>query len=279
MAANGHSHKKIKTRRKAQQACTLSSLIALSHTSAFFRTMVKTLYRIRLIAVVEPFIGHENIKTFFDVLEASNSAIGGSAIPRMLTPPLREDEDWMPSNLNIYIPLGGMRVGGFFAAIRLELSSQQPGIARLHKFVTNGFVQYESRLPGHPIMLSESIDACVITQPLQLAPLSLCILSLSFAAVPIRVGIGRTWRVVSSFMQLAPLSLCILSLSFAAVPIRVGIGRTWRVVSSFKTAVSVIPSPLYNGTRAAAGTAPSFGGVFKALKASAFFVGVDLKTR
>ncbi|KAJ7809625.1 hypothetical protein B0H14DRAFT_3481269 [Mycena olivaceomarginata] len=127
MAANGHSHKKIKTRRKAQQACTLSSLIALSHTSAFFRTMVKTLYRIRLIAVVEPFIGHENIKTFFDVLEASNSAIGGSAIPRMLTPPLREDEDWMPSNLNIYIPLGGMRAWEvFFAAIRLELSSQQP---------------------------------------------------------------------------------------------------------------------------------------------------------
>ncbi|KAJ7869268.1 hypothetical protein B0H14DRAFT_2571883 [Mycena olivaceomarginata] len=183
--------------------------------------MVKTLYRIRLIAVVEPFIGHENIKTFFDVLEASNSAIGGSAIPRMLTPPLRENEDWMPSNLNIYIPLGGMRAWEvFFAAIRLELSSQQPGIARPHKFVTNGFVQYESRLP-----------------------------------------------------------LCILSLSFAAVPIRVGIGRTWRVVSSFKTAVSVIPSPLYNGTRAAAGTAPSFGGVFKALKASAFFVGVDLKTR
>ncbi|KAJ7885303.1 hypothetical protein B0H14DRAFT_2563944 [Mycena olivaceomarginata] len=191
--------------------------------------MVKTLYRIRLIAVVEPFIGHENIKTFFDVLEASNSAIGGSAIPRMLTPPLREDEDWMPSNLNIYIPLGGMRAWEvFFAAIRLELSSQQPGIARPHKFVTNGFVQYESRLPGHPIILSESIDACVITP---------------------------------------------------AVAASTTLGRTWRVVSSFKTAVSVIPSPLYNGTRPAAGTAPSFGGVFKALKASAFFVGVDLKTR
>ncbi|KAJ7926592.1 hypothetical protein B0H13DRAFT_1862053 [Mycena leptocephala] len=102
--------------------------------------------------------------TFFDVLEASASATGGSAISRALTPPLREDEDWMPSNLNIYIPLRGMHASEvFFADIRLELSSQQPGIARPYKFVTNGFVQYESRLPGHPIMLSESIDACIIT--------------------------------------------------------------------------------------------------------------------
>lgn len=179
--AKGHTHKKIKTSRKIKrarldhhyklrsdaahvhttaflgcseivlyhflEACTLATLITLSHTSVFFRTMVKTLYRIRLLAVIEPFVGHQHVEAFFNVLEASDSAIGGSTLPRVLAPPVDEEDDWMPSNLNIYVPYGGLKAWKtFFARICLEPSSSQPGIARPYKMVTNEHLVYESCL-------------------------------------------------------------------------------------------------------------------------------------
>ncbi|KAJ7878345.1 hypothetical protein B0H14DRAFT_2567308 [Mycena olivaceomarginata] len=182
--------------------------------------MVKTLYRIRLIAVVEPFIGHENIKTFFDVLEASNSAIGGSAIPRMLTPPLRENEDWMPSNLNIYIPLGAWN----------RTSTQ---------IRDNGFVQYESRLPGHPIMLSESIDACVITPAVAA---STTLVMYPELVIHRRAHSGWHRPNVESCIKLQD--------------------------RGFRHSVSTV-----QWNQGCGWNCPSFGGVFKALKASAFLLG------
>ncbi|KAJ7435647.1 hypothetical protein B0H11DRAFT_2256979 [Mycena galericulata] len=88
------------------EACTLSSLISLSHTSTLFRTLVKTLLRIRLTSLVESFVGHENVIGFFQVLESTDSALTGSCIPRVLAPPIDDVDEWFPNNLNIYPPLG-----------------------------------------------------------------------------------------------------------------------------------------------------------------------------
>ncbi|KAJ7896909.1 hypothetical protein B0H13DRAFT_2338109 [Mycena leptocephala] len=119
--ANGQAHKKLKIRRRAKQArldrqyelrsaashvhtsaflachelvlyhlleaCTLSSVITLSHTSVLFRTLVKALFRIRLISAVEFFVGQENVAEFFAVLESTESAIAVSTLPLILVPP------------------------------------------------------------------------------------------------------------------------------------------------------------------------------------------------
>ncbi|KAF8142548.1 hypothetical protein K438DRAFT_1994888 [Mycena galopus ATCC 62051] len=64
------------------------------------------------------------------------------------------------------------------------MSSHQPGITRPYRAVTNKFVQYESRLPGHPIMLSESIDACVVTPAIAASTtLTMCIATCSTIVV------------------------------------------------------------------------------------------------
>ncbi|KAJ6607075.1 hypothetical protein B0H10DRAFT_2228290 [Mycena sp. CBHHK59/15] len=144
--------------------CTLSTLIALSHTSQLFRELVKTLYRIRLVAMIRLFVGHDNIKTFFDVLEATESAIAGSTLAYVLAPPIDDVEEWVPSNLNIYTPLG--QVGPweeFFARLQFPTCTHQRGISRAYKTVTTSHLEYESCLVDHPIMLSESIDECLIT--------------------------------------------------------------------------------------------------------------------
>ncbi|KAJ6582438.1 hypothetical protein B0H10DRAFT_1962485 [Mycena sp. CBHHK59/15] len=196
--AKGHNHKKMKAQRKAKRermdrqynlrstashintskflacnelilyhmmdVCTLSTLIALSHTSQLFRELVKTLYRIRLVAMIRLFVGHDNIKTFFDVLEATESAIAGSTLAYILAPPIDDVEEWVPSNLNIYTPLG--QVGPweeFFARLQFPTCTHQPGISRAYKTVTTSHLEYESCLVDHPIMLLESIDECVIT--------------------------------------------------------------------------------------------------------------------
>ncbi|KAJ7936512.1 hypothetical protein B0H13DRAFT_1853251 [Mycena leptocephala] len=97
-------------------------------------------------------------------LEKTDSAIGGSTLARVLTPPVNSENDWMPSNLNIYIPLGGVTIWeAFLAEIRLGVSSSQPGIHQRYKAITNSHLHYGSLMPNHPIMLTESIDACVIT--------------------------------------------------------------------------------------------------------------------
>ncbi|KAJ7814302.1 hypothetical protein B0H13DRAFT_2293744 [Mycena leptocephala] len=119
------------------EACTLASLIVLSHTAVFFRTLVNTLFCIRRIATVDPFVGHNNIA---EVLKSTQSGIAGSIIAHILAPPIDNIEDWMLNNLNIYPPL-----------------------VRPHATVTRSHVEYESRSKGWAITLSERIDTCVLT--------------------------------------------------------------------------------------------------------------------
>ncbi|KAJ7686407.1 hypothetical protein B0H17DRAFT_1136957 [Mycena rosella] len=198
--ANGQSHKKLKTQRKNKrarlgrqydlrsasshvqaraflacnelllyhffEACTVATLITLSHTSTLFRSLVKTLHRIRLIHIVEQFIGHENVESFFLVLEQTESAIGGSTLPRVLAPPVDGIDDWIPSNLNLFVPLGqALAWGEFFRGIRcLPCADQiQPGVAPPYRVVTESHLEYESRIVDHYIAVSESINPCVLT--------------------------------------------------------------------------------------------------------------------
>ncbi|KAJ6553727.1 hypothetical protein DFH09DRAFT_1085488 [Mycena vulgaris] len=176
--ANGHSHKKIKTQRKAKRArlerqYELRAAASHIQTRAFLACnelllyhFLETLHRIRLLKVVERFIGHENVKAFFLVLEQTDSAIGGSTLPRVLAPPVDDIDDWLPSNLNLFVPLGRTAAwDDFFRGILLLPCADQiqPGIARPYRTVTNSHVEYESRIVDHYIMLSESIDECVIT--------------------------------------------------------------------------------------------------------------------
>ncbi|KAJ6612464.1 hypothetical protein B0H10DRAFT_2436949 [Mycena sp. CBHHK59/15] len=191
--AKGHNHKKMKAQRKAKRkrmdrqynlrstashidtskflacnelilyhmmdVCTLSTLIALSHTSQLFRELVKTLYRIRLVAMIRLFVGHDNIKTFFDVLEATESAIAGSTLAYVLAPPIDDVEEWVPSNLNIYTPLG--QVGPweeFFARLQFPTCTHQPGISRAYKTsiavmsIKKGLDGWHGKMGKHPEM-------------------------------------------------------------------------------------------------------------------------------
>ncbi|KAJ7086524.1 hypothetical protein C8R44DRAFT_650797 [Mycena epipterygia] len=179
--AKGQAHKKIKTVRKNKQsrldrqyelrsaaahvqttnflacqevilyhflqACTLASLISLSHTSLYFRTLVKTLHRIRLLGVVEFFIGHAHVEDFFTVLENTDSAIGGSSMALVLAPPIHDTEDWLPNDLNIYCPLGlSSAWSEFFNRVRLPPAPTQPGVSRLYRTVTTSHVIYNSQM-------------------------------------------------------------------------------------------------------------------------------------
>ncbi|KAJ6569957.1 hypothetical protein B0H10DRAFT_2238085 [Mycena sp. CBHHK59/15] len=171
--AKGHLPKKLKTQRKIKQArldkqydlhsaaahvqtaaflachelilyhlleaCSLASMIALSHTSHLFRTLVKALFRIRLLRLVELFIGPENTEEFFRVLQLTGSAIGGSTLPLALVPPTDDEiDEWTPNNLNIYVPHGnGSDWESFFTRIDLPPTSTQPGVSHPYHRVTN----------------------------------------------------------------------------------------------------------------------------------------------
>ncbi|KAJ7070377.1 hypothetical protein B0H15DRAFT_807097 [Mycena belliarum] len=196
--ANSQAHKKIKAKRKVQraradrqyelrsaaahtqssvflacnkiilyhflEACTLATLITLSHTSHLFRTLVKTLHRLRLIRIVEQFLGTYNVETFFIILEQTGSAIGGSTLPCVLAPPIDDVDDWMPSNLNLFIPRGQSRPWhDFLLSLGLHCRSFQPGIAHPYKAVTSSHVEYDSKLEGCPISITESANLCVLS--------------------------------------------------------------------------------------------------------------------
>ncbi|KAJ7430617.1 hypothetical protein B0H11DRAFT_2376172 [Mycena galericulata] len=139
--------------------------MTLSHTSHLFRTLVKTLFRIRLIRLVELFVGLENVEEFFAVLQHTESAISGSSLPLVLIPPIDDYiENWTPNNLNIYVPDGNCDGwDNFLRRIDLHPMADQPGVSQPFNRVTRSHVEYSSRLFRKTIMISESIDACVIT--------------------------------------------------------------------------------------------------------------------
>ncbi|KAJ7718757.1 hypothetical protein DFH07DRAFT_784817 [Mycena maculata] len=180
--AKGHTHKKIKTHRKNKrarlnrqyelrsaathaqttaflgcnelilyhlfEACTLVTLISLSHTSRQFRVLVKTLFRLRLIGLVKLFVGHHNVQDFFHLLEVTDAAIGGSTLLHVLAPPIGDEvDDWTPNNLNLFVPFEHSDPwDAFFRGIKLRPIGIQPGVTRPYKSVTKSHIEYTSRL-------------------------------------------------------------------------------------------------------------------------------------
>ncbi|KAJ6573632.1 hypothetical protein B0H10DRAFT_2199377 [Mycena sp. CBHHK59/15] len=92
--------------------------------------------------------------------------------PLALVPPTDDEiDEWTPNNLNIYVPHGnGFDWESFFTRIDLPPTSTQPGVSHPYHRVTQSHVEYSSRIAHiiqqKPIMVSESIDACVITPAL-----------------------------------------------------------------------------------------------------------------
>ncbi|KAJ7881493.1 hypothetical protein B0H14DRAFT_3760377 [Mycena olivaceomarginata] len=106
----------------------------------------------------------KNIKIFFEVLESTGSAITGSAVPRVLAPPIGDVEEWFPNNFNVYPPLGHIAPWeAFFSWIGLPPCAIQPGISAPYATVTKSHLECESRVPNRRILLSESINSCVLT--------------------------------------------------------------------------------------------------------------------
>ncbi|KAK6967140.1 hypothetical protein R3P38DRAFT_2589382 [Favolaschia claudopus] len=141
------------------EACSLSTLIALSHTSAYFRTLVKSLFRIRLTQIMEHFITHTNLASFFTLLHETDSAIGGSTVARVLT-----GGNWMPSNLNLYVRNGGVpKWEEYLNTVLYFRCEKQPEVDRGCLYATSSHTAFESAITGHVIMISESVDESIIT--------------------------------------------------------------------------------------------------------------------
>ncbi|KAJ7920437.1 hypothetical protein B0H13DRAFT_2319493 [Mycena leptocephala] len=77
------------------EACTLATVIALSHTSTFFAPSLK---HFSVFASSDWSISLLGLRT--------RETIGGSSLPLKLAPPTDDDDDWTPNNLNIYMPVG-----------------------------------------------------------------------------------------------------------------------------------------------------------------------------
>ncbi|KAK6984014.1 hypothetical protein R3P38DRAFT_3333233 [Favolaschia claudopus] len=144
------------------EACALSTVIALSHTSSYFRSLVKALFRARITAVLEHFLGHVNTSTFFALLQDTDSAIGGSTVARVLAPPVTES--WMPTNLNMYVPKGKVQKWeDFMELVAYSRAEKQPGVDRRYAYATTSHTVFESGYSGLQITISESVDDCTIS--------------------------------------------------------------------------------------------------------------------
>ncbi|KAK7041001.1 hypothetical protein R3P38DRAFT_3452984 [Favolaschia claudopus] len=125
-------------------ACTISTVMALSHTSSYFRSLVKALFRVRITSVLEHFLGHLNVGNFFSLLEETDAAIGGSAVARVLVPPVIGA--WMPENLNLYVPKGRVQDWeGFMDLVEYAAIVKQPGVDKRYAYATASHTVYESK--------------------------------------------------------------------------------------------------------------------------------------
>jgi hypothetical protein len=88
--------------------CTLSSLFKLSKTCGYARGLVKAFFACNLRLLVSAFITDAYVDIFFELLETSLGAMGGSTVSSVLSFPYRHD--WLPSNLNILVPHGHIGV-------------------------------------------------------------------------------------------------------------------------------------------------------------------------
>ncbi|KAJ7891176.1 hypothetical protein B0H13DRAFT_2340664 [Mycena leptocephala] len=143
--------------------CDLITLFTLAKTGQYARDLVKAFFATNLRLLVSLFMTDEHVDQFYDILEASLSAVGGSTVSSVLSFPYRHR--WLPSNLNILLPFGRMfEWRDFLERIGLhEIVSKVKGVDRKHARTTASHIVFESFIPGHTILLSESKDESVLT--------------------------------------------------------------------------------------------------------------------
>ncbi|KAJ7467414.1 hypothetical protein B0H11DRAFT_1921450 [Mycena galericulata] len=142
--------------------CTLTTILTLAKTGRYARELVKSFFACNLRLLVSRFIGDDATDEFYIVLERTLSAIGGSTISSILTHPYRHA--WLPSNLNILVPRGHLFMWrDFLDSIGLTESLDEGGVHSKHGSTTFAHVVYTSKMEDYTILISESVDASVMT--------------------------------------------------------------------------------------------------------------------
>ncbi|KAJ7844554.1 hypothetical protein B0H13DRAFT_2364147 [Mycena leptocephala] len=142
--------------------CDLDVMFAISKTGKYARNIVKCFVAGNLRVLVEHFVSNEHVDAFYAVLETSLSAMAGSVVTSVLTPPYRQG--WIPMNLNIILPRGHMFMWReFLEGIGLSRVKDQSGVDRKFHHTTYDHIIYNSKAPDYTIDLTESRDCSLMT--------------------------------------------------------------------------------------------------------------------
>jgi hypothetical protein len=119
----------------------------------YARNIVKCFVAGNLRVLVEHFVSNEHVDAFYDVLETSLSAMAGSVVTSVLTPPYRQS--WIPQNLNIVLPRGHMFMWrDFLESIGLARVKAQGGVDRKFHHTTYDHIIYTSKSEVRPFVPS-----------------------------------------------------------------------------------------------------------------------------
>ena len=153
------------------ECCPMGTLARFAGTSHDARQSVQDYVRLQIHRLLKPFIGlglsffvgdcclliywveSENLTTFWNLLTENNSAIVGSIALKVLLNGC--DSSWMPQDLNIAVPRGGLRVfSGFLRGLGYQLS----GTGVRSRFIDGAFT--------HSIYVNSDGNAVTVTEAL-----------------------------------------------------------------------------------------------------------------
>ncbi|KAJ7162724.1 hypothetical protein C8R43DRAFT_947200 [Mycena crocata] len=144
--------------------CDLFTLMTVSKTCEYARDLVKAFFNTNLRLLVSLFVSDVHVKEFYEILDFSRSAMGGSVVTSVLSFPYRHT--WTPYNLNILIPRG--RTAPWIEFLkRIALTklpkSLQTGVDLRFENFAHSHVIYYSKIADLTIHLTESITGSVLT--------------------------------------------------------------------------------------------------------------------
>ncbi|KAJ7754888.1 hypothetical protein B0H16DRAFT_1458914 [Mycena metata] len=141
--------------------CSLEAIMALSRTCHYSRDLIKVFFAKNQRVLLDAFIGGDNIKIFYDVLQSSSSGIAGSFASGLLTPPYSEA---LTTNLNLFTPRGNLFIwNDLLAHIGLVALDEQPGIDRRYAHTTQNHIVFRAKTEDFTISVTESKDNSLFT--------------------------------------------------------------------------------------------------------------------
>ncbi|KAJ7677867.1 hypothetical protein DFH06DRAFT_1316663 [Mycena polygramma] len=162
------------------QHCDLATLMALAKTGSYGRELVKRFVDGNVSHLVKDFVGKDELKNFFRVLDDALSAVAGSVVTASLTPPYRHNAPdavlenpatgvlmprrWKVTRLTVVMPRGYMpNWRGYLDGINLSPAAEQPGVDLRFAHTVVDYVVYNGVSEGFSIGLVESCDESVMT--------------------------------------------------------------------------------------------------------------------